>query len=70
MYEVYENETHIFLINELLKGGELFHKLKSHGKFDEKHVAILITTLLDSIRYISQRNILHRDIKPENLILR
>ena len=31
MHEVYENDTHIFLINELLKGGELFHKLKGHG---------------------------------------
>lgn len=30
MYEVYESDTHIFLINELLKGGELFHKLKGH----------------------------------------
>ncbi|KAL4508084.1 hypothetical protein ABPG72_021457 [Tetrahymena utriculariae] len=70
MYEVYENETHIFLVNELLKGGELFHKLKGHGQFDEVYVAQLMTTLLDSIHYISQRNILHRDIKPENLILR
>ena len=31
MHEVYENDTHVFLINELLKGGELFHKLKGHG---------------------------------------
>lgn len=70
MHEVYENESHIFLVNELLKGGELFHKLKGHGQFDEPFVAKLMTNLLDSIHYISQRNILHRDIKPENLILR
>jgi len=29
-----------------------------------------MSTLLDSIKYIANRNILHRDIKPENLILR
>ena len=70
MHEVYENDTHVFLINELLKGGELFHKLKGHGQFDEEYVASLMSTLLDSIKYIANRNILHRDIKPENLILR
>lgn len=28
MFEVYENENYIFLVKELLRGGELFHKLK------------------------------------------
>jgi len=29
MHEVYENDLYIFLILELLRGGELFDKLKS-----------------------------------------
>lgn len=70
MYEVYENDTHILLVNELLKGGELFHKLKQHGRFKEQYVVKFIQTLLDAIKYLAESNILHRDIKPENLILR
>lgn len=31
MFDVYENSTHVFLVQELLRGGELMHKLKSHG---------------------------------------
>ena len=30
----------------------------------------MISTLLESIAYLHEKNILHRDIKPENMILR
>lgn len=72
MYEVYESDTHIFLVNELLKGGELFHLLKGRSKtlFTEPRVSSIIHKLLDALSYLASKNILHRDIKPENLILR
>ena len=36
LYEVYENENYVFLVKELLKGGELFFFLKSNGDYSEK----------------------------------
>ena len=36
LYEVYENENYVFLVKELLRGGELFTFLKSYGVYSEK----------------------------------
>ncbi|CAK68270.1 unnamed protein product (macronuclear) [Paramecium tetraurelia] len=69
LYEVFENDNYIFLVCELLEGGELFNQMK--GKvYDEKTVAHIMFRILQSIDYIHSLGVLHRDIKPENLILR
>lgn len=78
LYEVYENDSYIFLVCELLEGGELFNHLKGRA-YDEILVgnqfsiytkAQIMYRMLESIDYIHSRGVLHRDIKPENLILR
>lgn len=70
MYEVYEGDYHIYLVLELLKGGELFDRIVKKGHYSEKDAAILISKLLWALEYIHERGIMHRDIKPENLILK
>ncbi|CAD8070928.1 unnamed protein product [Paramecium sonneborni] len=70
MHEVYEDETHIYLVQEYLQGGELYQQIKKNQKQPENIVARIIATLLESLQYLHKRNILHRDLKPENLILR
>ena len=70
MHEVYEGEYHIYLVLDLLKGGELFDKLIQKGNYSEKDACILISNLLGALAYLHEKGIMHRDIKPENLILR
>ena len=70
LYEVYEGEFHVYLVLELLKGGELFDRIIKKGHYSEKDAAILISKLLWALEYIHERGIMHRDIKPENLILK
>ena len=70
LYEVYENDDMIFLVMELLTGGELFKKLQGHGTFNEEFCAALMKNLFSGIAYVHTKNVLHRDLKPENLILR
>lgn len=62
LFEVYENDSYIFLVCELLEGGELFNHMK--GKpYDEKVVAGIMFRILQSIDYIHSKGVLHRDIK-------
>ena len=70
LHEVYEGEYHVYLVLELLKGGELFDRIIKKGHYSEKDAAILISKLIWALEYIHERGIMHRDIKPENLILK
>jgi len=71
LYEIYETEHSIYLVVDLLSGGELISKIKSSEKpqtFNE--IATLIKHLLEALEHMHKRSIMHRDIKPENLLLR
>lgn len=70
MYEVYEGEFHVYLVLEVLKGGELFDRIIKKGHYSEKDASVVISKLLWALEYIHDRGIMHRDIKPENLILK
>lgn len=70
LYEVYEGEYHIYLVMELLKGGELFDRIVKKGISKEKDACIIIVRLLSALEYLHDLGIMHRDIKPENLILK
>ena len=45
LYEVYENDNYIFLVCELLEGGELFNQMKGKA-YDEKTVANIMYRIL------------------------
>ena len=51
LYDVYENDEFIFLVMELLTGGELFKKLQGHGTFNEEYTANLMKNLFKGIAY-------------------
>jgi len=69
LYEVYESASHIYLIMEYIKGGDLLHHLKTKFIYSEKDAAYLIMQALEVLNYCHSRNIIHRDLKPENLMV-
>ncbi|CAK88586.1 unnamed protein product (macronuclear) [Paramecium tetraurelia] len=70
IYEVFENSSYIYFIQELLKGGDLHEYLERSEKLSEVKVSQIIYNLLNGVQYMHSQGVLHRDIKPENLILR
>ena len=67
-YETYQDEFFFHIVMELCKGKEVFQKIASEGKIEEKKVAIVINKVLNAIAYCHSRGITHRDIKPENIL--
>ena len=70
LHEVHEDEAHVYLVLELLHGGELFERIVKKGIYTEKDASILMQKLLSALDSMHTRNIMHRDLKPENLILK
>lgn len=69
LYRVYETDTHIHLVLDFLKGGELYDRILKRGAFSEARAARLIKNILVAIEYMHSNNIAHRDIKPENILM-
>lgn len=69
LIEVLASPTKIFIILELVTGGELFDKIISLGKLDEPTARFYLTQLVEGVMYCHNRGICHRDLKPENLLL-
>jgi serine/threonine protein kinase len=70
LYEVHETTIAIYLVVELLSGGELFDRMKERRTFTENDCAIMLKRIIEPLLYMHEKGIIHRDIKPENLILR
>ena len=72
LFEVFEDKTYIFLIMEMLKGGELFDRIlsraKSNNYYTEKEIVRIYKQVVSGISFIHSNNVCHRDIKPENII--
>lgn len=68
-YEYFVDEKFVFIVMELVVGGELFDKIHEKKRFSEKDAAIIFFQLLSAINYLHKHNIVHRDIKPENVLM-
>jgi len=68
--EVYETETKLYLVMELVTGGELFNKIVEIGAYSEKIAKSIVKQILNGVKYLHDNNIAHRDLKPTNLLLK
>lgn len=65
---IYESKNHIYIVMEMLKGGELFERIVGRPRFSELEAARLLRPLLESVAYLHDLGIVHRDLKPENIL--
>ena len=64
----FQDHDYLYLVMDLLPGGNLRYHLGIKKKFNEKQIKFLIGCIMIGLKYIHGQNILHRDIKPENLV--
>ena len=69
IYDFYKAENHVYVVMELLKGGELLEAVISMGHYSERDAAIIMKQLFTGLVGVHAQNITHRDLKLENLIL-
>ena len=64
----FQDHDYLYLVMDLLPGGNLRYHLCVKRRFSEKQNKFLIGCILVGLEYIHSQCILHRDIKPENLV--
>ena len=64
-FQDYEN---LYLLMDLLTGGDLRYHFNTNHIFSENEIRFFISCIILSLEYIHENNVIHRDIKPENLV--
>ncbi|XP_023326569.1 calcium/calmodulin-dependent protein kinase type 1 [Eurytemora carolleeae] len=68
LLEAYESRSNVYLVMQLVTGGELFDRIVEKGSYTEKDAADLIRQVLSAVSYMHEEGVVHRDLKPENLL--
>lgn len=76
LYDVYyiaassDEAPKIYIVMELMEGGELFDYVVQKGTLSEEEAAKIVRKVTSAIAYMHSKNFIHRDLKPENLLLK
>ena len=69
LHEVMSSKDKIFMVMELVTGGDLFDRIAVQGPLKESEGRIMFSQILSALTYCHQQGVCHRDLKPENLLL-
>lgn len=75
LHEIFEskdkakNVKKVYIVMELVTGGELFDRIVDRKTLKENEARDVIRTVLDALEYMHANGVVHRDLKPENILL-
>lgn len=61
--EVLSSRTKLYIVMDLVRGGELFEMIENKGELDEVLARKYFQQLIDGIDYCHRRGVCHRDLK-------
>ncbi len=69
LYYSLMTELELYLVLEIMTGGDLGYHLKRKGKFPPEEVKYFTIRTVLAIEALHRRKIVYRDLKPENILL-
>lgn len=68
MHYAFEDKEKLYILTDLLNGGDLRYHMKRKIKFDEEKLKFIVACAAAALEYMHTNGVIHRDIKPENMI--
>lgn len=69
LIDVFSVHKTIYMVQELIMGGEMFDYIIDKGTYNEADASKAFRMILQGLEYLHSKGILHRDLKPENILL-
>uniref|UniRef100_A0A8D3BQD3 Ribosomal protein S6 kinase n=1 Tax=Scophthalmus maximus TaxID=52904 RepID=A0A8D3BQD3_SCOMX len=66
--QVYDNGKQVFLVTELMRGGELLDRILKQKFFSEREASAVLHTITRTVEYLHSQGVVHRDLKPSNIL--
>ena len=71
LFEFYEDDKNIYLIEELVNGKNLFKTIfeKKNEDFNNNNLATVMKQMLSTVNYLHSKKIVHRSLSPATVLL-
>uniref|UniRef100_A0AAR2LRT3 non-specific serine/threonine protein kinase n=1 Tax=Pygocentrus nattereri TaxID=42514 RepID=A0AAR2LRT3_PYGNA len=66
--DVYDEGRFVYLVTELMKGGELLDRILRQKFFSEREASAVLYTITKTVDYLHCQGVVHRDLKPSNIL--
>ncbi|KAM4047303.1 ribosomal protein S6 kinase alpha-1 isoform 1-T1 [Anomaloglossus baeobatrachus] len=66
--DVYEEGNGVYLVTELMRGGELLDRILHQKFFSEREACAVLLTICKTVEYLHSQGVVHRDLKPSNIL--
>ncbi|XP_069866441.1 ribosomal protein S6 kinase alpha-2 isoform X2 [Dipodomys merriami] len=66
--DVYDDGKYVYLVTELMRGGELLDRILRQRCFSEREASDVLCTIAKTMDYLHSQGVVHRDLKPSNIL--
>uniref|UniRef100_A0A4W3H1X3 Ribosomal protein S6 kinase n=1 Tax=Callorhinchus milii TaxID=7868 RepID=A0A4W3H1X3_CALMI len=66
--DVYDDGKYLYLVMELMRGGELLDRILKQKCFSEREASAVLYTITKTVEYLHSQGVVHRDLKPSNIL--